>query len=225
MPTHTNRRGVIATIAALAATGLTARAQTAGESSEETAAPESDGGGGEQTSADYPTGDIALGDEDAPLTVYEYASLTCPHCATFHMNTWPEVKREYVDTGKVRFILREVYFDQYGLWASMVARCGGERGFYPMVEAFLEQQSAWTQAQDIGEAIQQIGRRAGLSSSRLAECLSDREYAKALLESYQENREAHDIQSTPTFIIDGEKHTGDMSFEEFSALLDDALAS
>ncbi len=172
---------------------------------------------------DYALGDIALGDPNAPLTVYEYASFTCPHCAAFQENTFPEFKKQYIDTGKVRYILREVYFDQYGLWASMVARCGGEQGFYPMVDAFLSTQSTWTRAPDIGNAIQQVGRRAGLPAERLQQCLSDREFAKTLLETYQKNRDADDVQSTPTFVINGETHSGDMNFEAFSALIDKSL--
>ena len=170
-----------------------------------------------------PTGDIAMGAEDAPLTVIEYASLTCPHCASFHVNTWPKVKENYVDTGKVRFIMREVYFDQYGLWAAMTARCGGEKGYYAMVDTFLKTQREWTSAQDIGAAIQQIGRRAGLSNDQLSACLSDRDYAKKLIEVYQENAEADGVRSTPSFIIDGELHSGAMGYDEFAALLDKAL--
>ena len=171
----------------------------------------------------YAMGDIVLGDPDAPLTVIEYASFTCPHCGSFALQTFPQVKEQYIDTGKVNFILREVYFDQYGLWASMVARCGGEKGFYPLAETFLSTQSTWTRADDIGHAIQQVGRRAGLSSDRLEQCLSDREFAKELLATYQENREADEVQSTPTFIINGEKFTGAMSFDQFSEILDAAL--
>jgi protein-disulfide isomerase len=178
-----------------------------------------------QSEAGYVLGDVVLGDPAAPLTVVEYASLTCPHCAAFHAETFPEFRQEYIDTGKVRFVLREVYFDQYGLWASMVARCGGEEGFYPLVDAFLGSQATWTRAQDIGHAIQQVGRRAGLPADRLQQCLSDRDFAKGLLAWYQDNRDADGIQSTPTFVIEGEKHTGAMSFEEFSAILDAALAS
>lgn len=171
----------------------------------------------------YVLGDVVLGDPDAPLTVIEYASYTCPHCGSFAVHTFPKVKEQYVDTGKVKFILREVYFDQYGLWASMVARCGGEKGFYPLAESFLTSQSTWTRAPDIGHAIQQVGRRAGLSAERLEQCLSDRDFAKQLLADYQENLETDEIKSTPTFVINGEQHTGAMSFEEFAALLDAAL--
>ena len=104
MPRHFDRRQTLAMIAAATtATLLPANAAL----------------------ADPVLGDIVLGDDNAPVTVIEYASFTCPHCASFHINTWPRFKAEYIDTGKVRFILREVYFDRYGLWASMVARCGG----------------------------------------------------------------------------------------------------
>ena len=200
----------------------------AGQSDSQGAAatePSSDAAAAEtpQAGADYVLGDVALGDPEAPLTVIEYASFTCPHCASFHEQTFPEFREKYIETGKVRFILREVYFDQYWLWASMVARCGGEEGFYPLVDAFLGSQGTWTRAPDIGHAIQQVGRRAGLPAERLQHCLSDREFAKTLLETYQENREADEIQSTPTFVIDGENHTGAMSFEDFSAILDAAL--
>ncbi len=174
----------------------------------------------------YVAGDVVLGNEDANVTVYEYASFTCPHCAAFHINTWPQIKEAYVDTGKIKFILREVYFDQYGLWASMTARCGGEEGFYPMVDRFLKDQATWTRAGDdaaIGNAIQQIGRRAGLPDSRLRACLSDREYAKQLIDAYKTNQSEHNVRSTPTFIINGESHPGNMAFEDFAALIDPLL--
>ncbi len=170
----------------------------------------------------YALGDIVLGNEEATVTVIEYASLTCPHCASFHINTWPQMKKEYIDSGKVRFIMREVYFDKYGLWASMAARCGGEAGFYPMTDVFLKNQRAWTGGNEDQRvaAIHQIGRRAGLSSERLAACLGDRDYAKALLEEYKKNAAADDVRSTPTFLINGRKVTGNMPFEEIARLID-----
>lgn len=171
----------------------------------------------------YVLGDVVLGEADAPVTVVEYASYTCPHCGTFAKETFPQVRKDYVETGKVKFILREVYFDQYGLWASMVARCGGEKGFYPLAHRFLTTQESWTRADDIGLAIHQIGRRAGLSADRLEKCLSDREFATELLENYQRHMVEDDIQSTPTFIINGKKHSGAIGYEEFSKLLDAEL--
>ncbi len=170
-------------------------------------------------------GDIAIGSDDASVTVIEYASFTCPHCANFHINTWPQFKEAYVDSGKVRFILREVYFDRFGLWASMTARCGGSDAFYPIADQFLKKQSEWARvAEDqIGGEIQKIGRLNGLSGEQLSACLSDQDYAKALITAYQDNAEADEVTSTPTFLINGEKHTGDLSFEELAAIVDAAL--
>ena len=88
-------------------------------------------------------GDVVMGNEDATVTVIEYASFTCPHCASFHRDTWPQFKEAYIDTGKVRFIMREVYFDRFGLWASMTARCGGADAFYPLADVFLKKQHEW----------------------------------------------------------------------------------
>ena len=171
----------------------------------------------------YVLGDIVMGSEDAPVTVIEYASLTCPHCASFHLRTWPEFKEKYVDTGKVRFIMREVYFDAPGLWASMLARCGGEAGFYPMVDQFLKRQQEWSRDPDVAGQLQKIGRINGLSSDQMRACLSDREYAETLVSAYQTNAEEDGIQSTPSFVINGELHTGSMAFDEFSALVDQHL--
>jgi len=171
----------------------------------------------------YVLGDVAIGDPNAPVTMIEYASLTCPHCATFHTETWPEIKKNYVDTGKVRFILREVYFDEFGLWASMVARCGGEAAFYPLIDAYLKRQASWTRSADIVKEIVQIGRRAGLSSEQIDTCLSDRDYAKALVQWYLDNAKTDEVRSTPTFIIGDERINGAQGYEAFEKVLDAAL--
>ncbi|MEM9370494.1 MAG: DsbA family protein [Pseudomonadota bacterium] len=170
-------------------------------------------------------GDIVMGDENAPVTVIEYASFTCPHCARFHTATWPEFKANYIDTGKVRFIMREVYFDRFGLWASMVSRCGGRGGYYPMVDQFLKTQDKWARApQDqIADEIRKVGKLNGLSDQALQDCLGDQDFAKALFEDFRKNAEDDDVNSTPTFIINGEKATGNMSYAQFSALVDSHL--
>jgi protein-disulfide isomerase len=174
--------------------------------------------------AERPTGDIPMGDPDAPVTVIEYASFTCPHCATFHTETWPQVKENYVDTGKVRFILREVYFDPYGLWAAMVARCGGEGPYHAIVSQLMKQQDSWTAAEDRAGALQRIGRANGLSSDEMRACLQDRDYAEALVERYKETAGADEVTSTPTFVINGQVERGTMPYEEFAAILDKHLA-
>jgi protein-disulfide isomerase len=170
-------------------------------------------------------GDVVLGDEAAPVTVIEYASFTCPHCAAFHVDTWPQFKAEYVDTGKVRFILREVYFDREGLWASMAARCGGADAFYPMADQLMKKQRLWAKAarDNNRDEIRKIGRLNGLSTAQFDACFSDQEYARSLVEAYQRNAAADGVQSTPTFIINGAKHVGNMPFDQLAALVDAAL--
>lgn len=171
-------------------------------------------------------GDIVLGNPDAPVTVIEYASFTCPHCATFHAQAFKPFRAEYIDTGKVRFILREVYFDRFGLWASMTARCGGEAGFYPIAGQLFDTQATWTKADDIADAIKKVGRLNGLGAAELEACLADQKMAEALVAAYQTNAGADQIESTPTFIIQGktrERASGTMGFEEFKALIDKQL--
>lgn len=171
------------------------------------------------------TGDFVLGNEDASVTVIEYASLTCPHCAGFHIQTWPEFKKNYVDTGKVRFIMREVYFDYAGLYASMVSRCAGSQGFYPLIDEYLKKQDQWSRApqNQVEGEIRKIGRINGLSESAMDQCLSDQAFAQTLVADYQANVEADGVEATPTFVINGTKFSGNMTYPEFSALVDQQI--
>ena len=108
---------------------------------------------------------MVQGDENAPITVVEYASLTCPHCASFHTEAYKDLKTNYIDSGKIRFEFREVYFDKYGIWASMIARCTGPDRYFGVIDLMMSTQSAWARAGDdlsiIGE-LRKIGRLAGL---------------------------------------------------------------
>lgn len=171
----------------------------------------------------YALGDMVIGSADAPVSIVEYASLTCPHCAAFHTGTFPAIKEKYIDTGKVRFTYRDVYFDQYGLWAAMIARCGGAGPFFGYVAQLFERQSEWVQSDDRVAALQRIGRLGGLSADHMNACLRDEEFLKRLVADYQANATADKVQSTPTFIINGESTSGAMSVEAFSALIDKHL--
>ncbi|SHH52484.1 DsbA family protein [Marivita hallyeonensis] len=169
--------------------------------------------------------EMVLGAEDAPVEVIEYASYTCPHCASFHAGVFKDLKADYIDTGKVKFIYREVYFDRYGLWGSMIARCGGEDRFFGITDLLYEQQSAWTRAGSeaaIADELRKIGRIAGLENEQLEACLSNGDKARTLIEWYQANAEEHGISSTPSFVIDGETYSN-MSYSEFQQILDDRL--
>lgn len=169
--------------------------------------------------------DMTLGDPAAPVTVVEYASFTCPHCANFHKTVMPELKKNYIDTGKVFFTYREVYFDRSGLWGGMIARCAPEDRYFGITDVLYNTQSEWTSAKTPEETVQnlyKIGRQAGMTDEQMNACMSDRDFAEALVAEYQKNSEADGITSTPSFIINGEK-ASNMSYEDFSARLDQEL--
>ena len=168
--------------------------------------------------------EMALGPEDAAVTVIEYASFTCPHCATFHEQVLPQLKESYVDTGQVRFVHREVYFDRYGLWAGMVARCGGEERYFGIADLIYERQREWTRGEptEVVDKLRRIGKTAGLTDEQLDACLSDGQKAQTLVAWYQQNAEADGIDATPSFVIDGETFSN-MSYADFAEILDEKL--
>lgn len=168
---------------------------------------------------------MVLGEPDAPVTMIEYASFTCPHCATFHDEVWPQLKADYVDAGLVRFEYREVFFDRPGLWAAMVARCGDGMRFFGLADMIYEDQGEWTSGQptEIVDGLRRIGLAGGLEEAQLDACLSDGATAQALVERFEETTEADGITSTPSFVIDGEQH-GNMSYAELRAILDAEIA-
>lgn len=151
--------------------------------------------------------DMVLGNPEAAVEVIEYASYTCPHCASFHREMMPQVKRDYIDTGKIKFVYREVYFDRFGLWASMIARCGGEMRFFGMTDLIYERQRDWTASGDpatIVDALRTLAKTAGYTDEMLDECLNDAEMAEALVGWFKGNAERDGIRSTPSFLINGE---------------------
>ncbi len=170
--------------------------------------------------------EMTLGDPDAAVQVVEYASFTCPHCANFNETVWPRIKENYVETGKIGFTYREVYFDRYGLWAGMLARCGGDtQKYFAIGDMIYDKQRDWTQGEpaEIADNLRRIGRSAGLGEEQLDVCLTDGAQAEALVASFEENAKADGIESTPSFLIGGQKHSN-MSYEDFSKILDDQLA-
>lgn len=168
---------------------------------------------------------MAKGAADAPVTMIEYASLTCPHCAAFHTEVLPQIEANYIEPGQVRLIYREVYFDRPGLWAAMMARCAGPDRYFGVIDLLYRAQDEWGRAEDpqvILDGLHAIGRQAGMSDGDIDACLQDAEFAKALVAEYQRNVAADGIDSTPTFLIDGAKTTN-MPYEGFVTALDTAL--
>lgn len=170
--------------------------------------------------------DYSLGSPDAKVKLVEYASFTCPHCANFHATVFPQLKKDYIDTGKVHFTLREVYFDRYGLWAALIARCGGEMRYFGIHDMLFEKQAEWAASdnpQQVVENLKTIGRTAGLDDAAMDACLNDQPNAEALIKQFQTNFEADGVEGTPTLFINGTKH-GNMAYEDLKAILDAELA-
>ena len=170
--------------------------------------------------------DMVIGSADAPVKMTEYASFTCPHCANFHATVWPKLKADYIDTGKVQFTYREVYFDRFGLWASMMARCGGEMRFFGIADMIYDKQRDWTASGDpatIAQDLRKLGKTAGLTDEMLDACMNDATQAQNLVAWYEANAKADDINSTPSFLINGTKYSN-MSYEDMSKIIDDAIA-
>jgi protein-disulfide isomerase len=171
--------------------------------------------------------DMALGAPDAKVTLIEYASFTCPHCAHFHSEIYGKLKAEYIDTGKVRFVYREVYFDRYGLWAAMMARCGGEMKFFGISDILFDTQKEWAGSDDptvVVNNLKKIARTAGMDDAQVDACLKDGKTAEALVARFEKQMKEYDIQGTPSFVINGEKYSN-MSYEDMKKLLDAALAA
>lgn len=167
-----------------------------------------------------PLPDMVLGEAEAPVTIVEYMSLTCPHCASFHNETFDALKTKYIDGGQVRFIVRDFPFDPRAAAGAMLARCAPEGQYFPMVDMLFEQQSSWAAAQDARGALLQISRMAGFTQESFEACLTNQELLDDVNAVRQKAAEEFQVQSTPTFIINGERYAGNMSIEQMSAIID-----
>lgn len=188
------------------------------------AAMAQDGAATDQPAETLP--DIVMGAEDAPVTFIEYASFTCGHCANFHNDVFPELKSEYVDTGKIRFIQRDVYFDQVGLWAGILARCGGDDKYYAVSHMLFDEQDKWLgggSGDEIASNLRRIGLKAGMTEDQMTACWDDADKVQQLVATFQQNASADGIEATPTFVIDGEK-VPNQSWDRLQAIIDDKLA-
>ncbi len=165
-----------------------------------------------------------MGSEKAPVTIVEYASLTCPHCAHFANNTFEALKSKYIDTGKVRFTYRDFPFDQAGLKAAMMARCAGPDRFFGFIAVLFKTQDNWTEAKDPIAELAKIGRLGGMSQAEFDACLANKELMDAVLQERVEAQDKYKVQATPTFIINGKNYEGARPIEEFDQILQPILA-
>lgn len=178
-------------------------------------------GGGDVSPADLavegPIKDIVLGDPAAPVTVYEYASMTCPHCAEFQKTTFPHIKEEYIDTKKVRWIMREFPLDPRAAAGFMLARCAGSDKYYAVIDVLFQQQANWAfvDAAQVLPALSQIMRQAGMTQEQFEGCLKDKTLYDGVMAIKQRGGDVFKISGTPTFFINGKRFGGGMTAEEF----------
>ncbi|QCI98491.1 DsbA family protein [Agrobacterium larrymoorei] len=170
-----------------------------------------------------PLPERALGDANAPVKIVEYMSMTCPHCAHFHNTTFEEIKKKYIDTGKAYFVIREFPFDPRAAAAFMLARCAPEQQYFPFVSMLFKQQQSWATAQDARAALLQMSKMAGFSQESFEACLTNQKLLDDVNATMQRGATEFGVNSTPTFIINGKKYSGDMSVESMSALIDSLL--
>ncbi|WP_454657886.1 DsbA family protein [Bosea beijingensis] len=171
-----------------------------------------------------PLGDVWLGTADAKVTIVEYASLTCSHCATFHAATWPELKKKYIDTGKVRFTLREFPLDPLATAGFMLARCNGNDKYVPMTDLLFAQQRNWAFTDKPVDALSSLVKQAGFTQESFEACLKRQDIYDAVTVVKDGGAKAG-VDSTPTFFINGQKRSGALTIAEFDKILEPLLGN
>lgn len=173
-----------------------------------------------------PLPDLVLGNADAPITVVEYASLTCGHCAAFHNKVLPTLKEKYVDTGKVRFIMREFPLDNLAAAASMLARCAGDGKSFALISALFAKQDDWAFVRgDPKPQLFKLAQQAGFTQESFEKCLTDQKLLEDVSTIRSRAVEAFGVSSTPTFFINGKKLNAGPTVEEFEKAFSSILKS
>lgn len=170
--------------------------------------------------ADAPTlqpDDHILGKKNAPITIFEYASLTCPHCAAFATDTLPKVTKDWIDTGKAKLVYRDYPLDQSAVLAATIARCFPENRYFPFIETLFQNQREWAMGNeaDTKTALARIAKLGGMSQQQFDACASNQKISDAVLNTRLVGQNQYGIDSTPTFFINGKKVVGDVSYDEF----------
>ncbi len=171
--------------------------------------------------------DMALGPANASVTITEFASMTCPHCAAFNETVFPKIKTAYIDTGKVRYVFREFPLDIKAAAGSMLARCIAKDDapkYFAVTDLLFRQQSEWV-TKNTTETLTRIGKQAGLSQQQVEDCLKDQSLLDKISADLKYASEVLKVDSTPTFFINGEKIKGEASFQEFQKKIDPLLKS
>ena len=171
-------------------------------------------------SAEQALKERVLGDPDAPIEIVEYSSLTCTHCRHFHIEILPELKKNYLDTGRAKLVYRDFPFDQLGLVAAILARCAPPPRYFQFLDVLFQNQEKWSRDADPVKALARIGTLGGLSESDFRACAENRTIVDGVLQTRLEAGNRYQVNSTPTFIINGEKRiVGSQPYKVFDDLL------
>lgn len=169
-----------------------------------------------------PLGEHIKGDPDAPITIIKYASMTCPHCRAWHKNSLPAIKAKYIDPGVAKLYFREFPFDPAAAAAFMLAHCAGEENYFTMIDMLYEKQATWRRGNVVDELFK-ISQFAGFNKETFQACLKDQELLDNVLAIQKRAAEDYDVNSTPTFFINGTKYSGNMSAEAMGDIIDALL--
>lgn len=167
--------------------------------------------------------ELVIGKADAPVEIIEYASLSCPACEHFHANVYPVIKKEYIDTGKVKFIFRDFPTNSPGLAAAMIARCAGPDRHEGMVDIFFDTQQQWGRAENPLQALTMVARMAGLGPNDVDQCIRNAELMNGIQEKARKANKEMGVNATPTVFVAGEKIEHAMEVDKLKAAIDEAL--
>jgi protein-disulfide isomerase len=174
-----------------------------------------------------PLGDVVLGDPNAPVTIIEYASMSCGHCAEFHRTIYPKLKADYIDTNKIRFIFREFPLDIKAAAGAMLARCVGKddpKKYHAVVDLLFATQNDWV-LKDTSEQLRKLSKQTGMSDEAFNACLGNQSMLDAIKKGQDQAYEKFKVDSTPTFFVNGTKLKGGATYEDFKKLIDPNLKS
>ena len=165
----------------------------------------------------------SMGDESAPIKMTEFASLTCGHCAKFHNEVFPKIKKEYIDTGKILFTYKDFPLDKFALKASVIARCSGNDKFFSFLKVLYNKQKDWTRTQDPFKSLLKIAKLGGLKNDEIKVCVGNKSIEDGILKQRLSSSKKFDIKATPTIFFNGKKYDGDLTYEALKLKINSLL--
>ena len=169
-------------------------------------------------------GDLAVGDPDAPVTVIEYFSLTCPACRRFHNSVYKPLKSDYLDTGRVRFVARDFPLNAPAFQAAVLAHCAGRDRYFTFVDVLFTTFDDWASSYDYADKLAQLGELGGVSRDRFEDCLADKALENSLFQSIADGQTEYNVSGTPTLVVNGEKYDGKITLDALAKHIDRLLS-